>query len=102
MVSVTTYRDAGFLPHSLHEFSVPAGLVAQGRSRKVDAPGTDRRVLARRRQPQSNATVNFTEEDPLDPKAVWLNAEHIRALPVEELAAQLLPFAAGGRFPRGY
>ena len=40
-----------------------------------------------------NAVVNFTEEDPFDPKAVWLNAEHIRALPVEELAAQLLPFA---------
>jgi len=42
---------------------------------------------------QSNATVNFTEEDPFDPKAMWLNAEHLRALPVEELARQLLPFA---------
>ena len=30
--------------------------------------------------------VNFTEEDPFDPKAVWLNAEHIRTMPVEELA----------------
>ena len=37
--------------------------------------------------------VNFTEEDPFDPKAVWLNAEHIRALPVEELAGRA---AAGG------
>ena len=33
--------------------------------------------------------VNFTEEDPFDPKAVWLNAEHIRTMPVEELAATL-------------
>jgi glutamyl-tRNA synthetase len=36
--------------------------------------------------------INFTEEDPFDPKAVWLNAEHIRALPVEQLAALLGPF----------
>jgi glutamyl-tRNA synthetase len=41
---------------------------------------------------RANAVVNFTEEDPFDPKAVWLNSEHIRALPVEELARQLQPF----------
>ena len=40
---------------------------------------------------KSNATVNFTEEDPFDPKAVWLNAEHIKALPLDELAAKLSP-----------
>jgi glutamyl-tRNA synthetase len=41
--------------------------------------------------------VNFTETDPFDPKAVWLNAEHIRTLPVEVLTARLLPIvlAAG-------
>ena len=33
---------------------------------------------------RSNAVVNFTEEDPFDPKAVWLNAEHIRSMPVED------------------
>ena len=36
--------------------------------------------------------MNFTEEDPFDPKAVWLNAEHIRALPVDELSRCLAPF----------
>jgi glutamyl-tRNA synthetase len=36
--------------------------------------------------------VNFTDQDPFDPKAVWLNAELIRTMPVEELAKQLLPF----------
>jgi glutamyl-tRNA synthetase len=40
---------------------------------------------------RANAVVNFNEADPFDPKAVWLNAEHIRALPVEQLAALLLP-----------
>ena len=47
---------------------------------------------------RTNAVVNFTEEDPFDPKAVWLNAEHIRALPVGELAAQLLPFVHAAGF----
>jgi glutamyl-tRNA synthetase len=44
---------------------------------------------------RSNAVVNFKEpaatpEETFDPKAVWLNAEHLRALPVEELTARLL------------
>ncbi|HTP34982.1 MAG TPA: hypothetical protein VMJ75_22555, partial [Candidatus Acidoferrales bacterium] len=41
---------------------------------------------------RANAVVNFTEEEPFDPKALWLNAEHIRALSVDDLAAALLPF----------
>jgi glutamyl-tRNA synthetase len=31
---------------------------------------------------------------PFDPKAVWLNAEHLRALPVEELSRSIAPFFA--------
>ena len=52
VVSVTTYRDAGFLPQAFVNFLVPAGLVAQGRSRADDPPGTGRRFLLRRRQSQ--------------------------------------------------
>jgi glutamyl-tRNA synthetase len=40
---------------------------------------------------RSNAVVNFKEEEPFDPKAVWLNAEHIRTMPVAELSRRLLP-----------
>ena len=47
---------------------------------------------------RANAVVNFTETDPFDPKAVWLNAEHIRALPVEELSRDLEPFFASAGF----
>ena len=36
VVSVTTYRDAGFLPAGVHQFSLPARLVAQERSRADD------------------------------------------------------------------
>jgi len=47
--------------------------------------------------------VNFTEQDPFDPKAVWLNSQYIYAMPVEELADRLLPFvcAAGFRVEPG-
>src|SRR4029077_9934678 len=48
---------------------------------------------------RSNATINFSEQDPFDPKAVWLNAEHIRTLPQEQLAEQLLPFGVAAGFP---
>ena len=47
---------------------------------------------------RSNAVVNFKEEDPFDPKAVWLNAEHIRTMPVADLAARLLPVVESAGF----
>jgi glutamyl-tRNA synthetase len=52
---------------------------------------------------RSNAVVNFKEpaaapEETFDPKAVWLNAEHIRGLPLEELSARLLPIVQGAGF----
>src|ERR1700683_3642361 len=48
---------------------------------------------------RSNAVINFTEQDPIDPKALWLNGEHIRGLPLEELAERLLPFVHAAGFP---
>ena len=48
---------------------------------------------------RANAVVNFTEDDPFDPKAVWLNAEHIRALPVDELSNDLAAIFRSGRLP---
>jgi glutamyl-tRNA synthetase len=91
VVSVTTYRDAGFLPEAFINF-----LCLLGWSPKNDR---DFLTLAELTSAftlegvnRANAVVNFKEEDPFDPKAVWLNAEHIRALPVDELAARLLPF----------
>jgi glutamyl-tRNA synthetase len=97
VVSVTTYRDAGFLPHAFVNFVCLRGW----------SPKDDREVLSRQELIEafslenihhSNAIINFTEDDPFDPKAMWLNAEHIRALPMEELAKQLLPFARAAGF----
>jgi glutamyl-tRNA synthetase len=92
VVSVTTYRDAGFLPQAFINFVCLLGW----------SPKNDREVFSRQELidafslegiNHSNATVNFTEQDPFDPKAVWLNAEHIRTTPQDQLAELLLPFA---------
>src|SRR4029077_12320278 len=41
---------------------------------------------------------NFKEDDPFDAKAVWLNAEHLRTMPAEELTTHLLPIVEGSGF----
>jgi glutamyl-tRNA synthetase len=90
VVSVTTYRDAGFLPEAFVNF-----LCLLGWSPKNDREQMSRKELVDAFSLEginrANAVINFTEQDPFDPKAVWLNAEHIRALPVEELSGRLLP-----------
>ncbi len=50
VVSVTTYRDAGFLPHGVHQLPVPAGMVAEERPRKALARGDGRAVHPGRHQ----------------------------------------------------
>ena len=90
VVSVTTYRDAGFLPEAFVNFLCLLGWSPKDNREQmscqelIDAfslEGINR----------ANAVINFKQEDPFDPKALWLNAEHIRALPVEELSHRLLP-----------
>jgi len=85
VVSVTTYRDAGFLPHAFVNFLCLLGW----------SPKDNREVMTRQELIEafsfeginrSNAVVNFREDDPFDPKAVWLNAQHLRTMPVRELA----------------
>jgi glutamyl-tRNA synthetase len=97
VVSVTTYRDAGFLAHAFVNFVCLLGW----------SPKDDRDQMTRQELidafsfegiNRANATVNFTEEDPFDPKAVWLNAETIRKVPVERLSAELVPFAVRAGF----
>ena len=91
VVSVTTYRDAGFVPEAFINF-----LCLLGWSPKNDL---EFMPLAQLTQlftlegvNRSNAVVNFSEESPFDPKAVHLNGEHLRALAVEDLSERLQPF----------
>ena len=97
VVSVTTYRDAGFLPHAFVNF-----LSLLGWSPKNDRERMSREELVELFSldgiNRSNAIINFTDEEPFDPKALWLNAEHIRALDVDDLAQRLTPYAERAGF----
>jgi len=96
-VSVTTYRDAGFLPHAFLNFVCLLGW----------SPKNDREQMTREELVEAfsfaginraNAVINFSEVNPFDPKAVWLNAQHLRALPDDQLAGEILPFIARAGF----
>jgi glutamyl-tRNA synthetase len=90
VVSVTTYRDAGFLPQAFVNFLCLLGWSPKN-DREFLALDEIRELFTLEGVNRANAVVNFTD-DPFDAKAVWLNAEHIRALPVEELSGDLEPF----------
>jgi glutamyl-tRNA synthetase len=106
VVSVTTYRDAGFLPEAFVNFMCLLGW----------SPKNDREKMSRDELVEAfsleginraNAVVNFKEaapqesvpspardlypEETFDPKALWLNAEHIRSLDVDDLSRRLFP-----------
>jgi glutamyl-tRNA synthetase len=102
LVSVTTYRDAGFLPEAFVNF-----LCLLGWSPKDNREQMSRQELIDAFTLQginrANAVVNFKEpaatpEQMFDPKAIWLNAEHIRALPVEALSERLLAIVRDAGF----
>ena len=102
VVSVTTYRDAGFLPEAFINF-----LCLLGWSPKNDREHMNLKeltdIFSLEGINRSNTVVNFKEpavtpEETFDPKAVWLNAEHLRALPVEELSPRLLPIVRAAGF----
>jgi len=105
VVSVTTYRDAGFLPEAFINFLCLLGW----------SPKNDREQMSRQELidafslegiNRANAVVNFKEpattpEETFDPKAVWLNAEHIRGMAIEELSQRLLPLVQVAGFNIG-
>ena len=97
VVSVTTYRDSGFLPEAFINFITLLGW----------SPKNDREVMSRQDLVdafsfeginRSNAVVNFSEHDPFDPKAVWLNAEYIRTMPPAALTERLRPIIEAAGF----
>ena len=87
VVSVTTYRDRGFVRDALVNFLALVGW----------SPGSDTEMMSREELIEkfslegvnkASAIFNFNEKDPrdwTDPKALWMNGEHIRAMPLDEL-----------------
>jgi glutamyl-tRNA synthetase len=102
VVSVTTYRDAGFLSEAFINFLCLLGWSPKN-DRENMSPQELTDTFSLEGINRSNAVVNFKESGPtpeetFDPKAVWLNAEHIRGLPVEELSGRLLPIVRAAGF----
>ncbi len=87
VVSVTAYRDAGFLPHAFVNFLSLLGW----------SPKDNREVLSRQELIEAfslaginrnNAVVAYQENEPEnwpDPKALHLNAQHLRHMPLGDL-----------------
>lgn len=87
VVSLTTYRDRGFVPAAFRNFLALLGW----------APPQGKEVLSKEELIEyfsledinrANAIFNFHEHDPrrwTDDKALWMNAEYIRTMPLDEL-----------------
>ena len=95
VVSVTTYRDKGFLPEAFINFLCLLGWSPKNDREQMSLEEL-KELFSLEGINRANAVVNFKEpattpEETFDPKAVWLNAEHIRGLAIEDLSQRLLP-----------
>jgi len=89
IVSMTTYRDAGFLAAAFRNFLALLGWSA-GEEQEIYSLTELIDKFSLDGIHRSNAVFNFKENDPrhwTDDKAQWMNAEYIRTMPL----AQLLP-----------
>lgn len=87
IVSMTTYRDAGFLPEAFRNFLALLGW-SSGEEREIYSMDELIEKFSLERIHQSNATFNFDPNNPkrwTDDKAIWMNAEYIRTMPLEDL-----------------
>jgi glutamyl-tRNA synthetase len=87
VVSLTTYRDRGFIPAAFRNFLV---LLGWSPSDGKEIQSRDELVenFSLEGIGRANAVFNFHENDPrhwTDDKALWMNAEYIRTMPLAEL-----------------
>jgi len=87
VVSLTTYRDRGFVPAAFRNFLALLGW----------APPEGKEILSKQELVdyfslegigRANAVFNFQENDPrrwTDDKALWMNAEYIRTMSLDKL-----------------
>lgn len=87
VVSMTTYRDAGFLAAAFRNSLALLGWSA-GEEKDIYSMEELIEKFSLEGIHRSNAVFNFTENDPrkwTDDKAMWMNAEYIRTMPLHEL-----------------
>jgi glutamyl-tRNA synthetase len=85
VVSVTTYRDHGFLPIAYINFLCLLGWSPKDNREQMSLYEL-MNAFSFEGVHRSNAVVNFSDTDPIDPKALWLNSQHLRAMPISSLA----------------
>jgi glutamyl-tRNA synthetase len=90
VVAVTTYRDAGFLPQAYVNFLCLLGWSPKDNREQMSCEELVQ-AFSLEGVNRSNAVVNFTEENPIDPKALWLNAQHLRNMDIEALLRYVKP-----------
>ncbi len=87
IVSMTTYRDAGFVAAAFRNFLALLGWSA-GEEREIYSLDELIEKFSLEHIHRNNAVFNFHENDPrhwTDDKALWMNAEYIRTMPLEDL-----------------
>ena len=87
VVSMTTYRDAGFLAAAFRNFLVLLGWSA-GEEQEIYSLAELTERFSLDHIHKNNAVFNFDANDPrhwTDDKALWMNAEYIRTMPLEDL-----------------
>ena len=87
VVSLTTYRDRGFLPEAFRNFLALLGWSAPEGKEMLSMEELVQEFTLEHIH-RSPAVFNFQENDPrhwTDEKALWMNAEYIRTMPIENL-----------------
>ncbi|QQS32085.1 MAG: glutamate--tRNA ligase [Acidobacteriota bacterium] len=87
VVSMTTYRDAGFLPEAFRNYLALLGWSA-GEEQEIYTLDELVSKFSLDGIHRSNAVFNFSPDDPrkwTDDKAIWMNAEYIRTMPLADL-----------------
>ncbi len=87
VVSMTTYRDSGFLAAAFRNFLVLLGWSA-GEEKEIYTMDELIGKFSLDHIHKNNAVFNFDANDPkhwTDDKAIWMNAEYVRTMPLEDL-----------------
>jgi glutamyl-tRNA synthetase len=91
VVSLTTYRDRGFVPAAFRNFLALLGWAPAG-GKEILSRDELIRDFSLEGIGRANAVFNFQENDPrrwTDDKALWMNAEYVRTMPLDELLPML-------------
>src|SRR6185369_11839900 len=87
VVSMTTYRDAGFLAAAFRNFLALLGWSA-GEEKEIYSLEELIEKFSLAGVHRSSAIFNYEPNNPkrwTDDKAIWMNAEYIRSMPLDEL-----------------